>query len=118
MVKTTDALGSEALFEYNLMGGMTKMTLTRSDGTTSQPEVTLYQYNKKNQLISETNPLTYAKSYTYDSNGNMTAVIDESGAETDYTFDLLNQMTGTSYADDKQALYAYDKNGKLPVCRY
>ena len=61
---------------------------------------------------SEVNGAATAYTYTYDSNGNITRITDQSGKVTRYTYDKLGQLTreDNPYLN-KTYVYVYDNAG-------
>ena len=61
---------------------------------------------------SEVNGAATAYTYTYDSNGNITRITDQSGKVTRYTYDKLGQLTreDNPYLN-KTYVYSYDNAG-------
>ena len=51
------------------------------------------------ERISGASPGTNHVSFTYDANGNRTAVVDSYGNRTEYTYDGEDRLTETTYDD-------------------
>ncbi len=79
---------------------------------------TRYTYNKKGQLISESDPEGNKETYQYDIYGNQTSITDKNGNKTKYTYDhqgrLLTQ-TGEDEETGKKEThrYQYDRYGNV-----
>lgn len=75
---------------------------------------TRYTYNKKGQLISETDPEGNKETYQYDIYGNQTSITDKNGNKTTYTYDhqgrLLTQ-TGKDEETGKKETHRYQYDG-------
>lgn len=79
---------------------------------------TKYTYNKKNQLISLTDPEGNKETYTYDVYGNQTEVADKKGNTTTYTYDYQGRMLTKTVKDvDTKNMVThsrhYDVHGNL-----
>jgi RHS repeat-associated protein len=86
-------------YTYDALGRTT--SLTTLDGTTT------YGYDADGQLTSVTLPNGRVIAYQYDAAGNRVSVVD-SGAETDYRTDNLDQYTVAG-----NTTFAYDADGNL-----
>jgi len=73
-----------------------------------------YTYDNVNRLKTLTNKINGQVNtqyvYTYDNNGNITAVT-ENGQTTGYTYDNLNRLTGITRPNGQTVAYAYDTRG-------
>jgi len=126
---TQAAIGDKtSTYTYDNVGNR----LTKSDGTDSF----VYTYNQFNQLTGTTKNSAFYASYTYDGRGNQTQELRRSltvtingtkhyyNTTTDYSYDLLNSMTGTDIStpkanhsgdvsyDDTTVSYEYNAQGR------
>lgn len=104
VAKTTDALGHWMEYEYDEQG---RKILERY-------EKTLWDANDDPYLA------TLEKTYEYDAEGNLTAVVEANGARTEYEYDeaenLIKRRQWTDNADpltEKLWLYGYDSLGRM-----
>src|SRR2546427_4509786 len=58
---------------------------------------------------------TYVTNYYYNEMGNVARVSNAIGKSTSYSYDSLNRLTKTTYADGSFESYAYDNNGNVLV---
>jgi YD repeat-containing protein len=63
--------------------------------------------------VSETDPLGYVTSDTYDANGNLIAKTDGNGATTQYTYDSLGRLLKKTYSDATAVTFTYDPKGHI-----
>jgi len=138
----TDEAGIVTRYRYNangLLTGMTEnegglnlVTTFQDFDVAGRPQTVIYprtniyryRYDAWGRVVSETDPLGVVTQYTYDSNGNLTRLIEdftEDGTTgrnvvTEFTYDaddrMLSRQTGVdsfTYTDR----YRYDVNGKL-----
>ncbi len=81
--------------------------------------LTSYAYDPSGNLsrvrdpITNTNPLYQGAIYGYDANGNLNYQNDDVGNVTKYSYDLNNNLTGTTYPDGAAKSYTYDAAGNL-----
>ena len=60
---------------------------------TEEEEATYkYAYDKKDRVISQTNPLGASSTFKYDGNDNVTESVDENGTVTKYTYDKNDNL--------------------------
>ena len=116
--RVTNALGTYD-YEYDANGNITKITFTHATDS-SKSYVIKYQYDEKNQLISEDRSSSnYIYVYTYDDNGNMLSYStygrSESGGvgelkwSTDYEY--TDSVWGDLLIDDGMDRFYYDEIG-------
>ena len=75
-------------------------------------EVTSFDYNELNRLVSETDPLNHAWSYDYDPEGNLITMTDTLNATTSYIYDPLGRLTAIDYPDpDTGVSFEYNPLG-------
>ena len=101
-------------YEYDAMNNQIRECLTVSGEQTC---ATLYQYDRKGQVVREISPLLEEKTYTYDGNGNITAIMDEDQNQTTVRYDLNNLPVSMNYSDGKEAAFRYNKRGELVEIR-
>lgn len=79
---------------------------------------TRYTYNKKGQLISETDPEGNKETYQYDIYGNQTGITDKNGNQTTYTYDYQGRLLSQTGVDEETGKsethrYQYDVYGNV-----
>ncbi len=62
-------------------------------------------------MLSVTNPLNQATSYTYDPNGNLLTIKDANGHTTSFAYDADNQQTKKTWPDGSFETFSYDAVG-------
>lgn len=110
LTRTVSPSGAVTVYEYDAMNNQIRECLSDSGEET---HATLYQYDKKGQVIKEINPVLDEKAYAYDGNGNLSLILDEDGNETSVRYDLNNRPVHIGYGDGKEASFRYDKRGAL-----
>ena len=75
--------------------------------------ITVYEYDDKGNVVSETNALGYRTEYEYDSNGNKTKEIDALGNVLTFKYDSKGYMTERTDAAGNKTSMVYDSNGNL-----
>lgn len=90
--------------------------VTRTDGNGA---VTAFTYDNVNRLTAIDYPGGSSPdvSFTYDVNGNRTAMTDATGT-TEYGYDLYDRLTGVGYPDGGFVTYGYDAVGNVTTLRY
>ena len=124
-----DAAGKRAYLNYDAAGDVTsrtdwlgRVTKASFDGigrkvteTSARGAVRTNNYNPRGTLASFTDSLTGIfgwHRFTYDANENMVAdYLPFAGRSTNYAYDALNHLTGTSYGDGSSVSYARDFRG-------
>jgi RHS repeat-associated protein len=116
----TDSSGNTTSYAYDATGQLIQVTLP-GGGTIA------YVYNAagdRSEVLTNGTPTSYSSnsdneitqvgstSYTYDANGNLTAVTDSSGTTT-YTYNDLNQLTSITAADGTVTTFQYSPLGFL-----
>ena len=101
-------------YTYDLLKRQTAKTIN-----TTNPFVTQYQYKNIDNYRTSTliDKISYsdgtALSYTYDANGNILTIKDQSNSIlASYTYDSLNQLTGATVGSDVYT-YTYDNGGNI-----
>jgi len=108
LVSITDHLGNTVFMDHNNNGDLSRISWTR-DGVLSE---TKYFYNAEGRLREVTNPLTLAKSVTYDGVGNVRTRIDNDGTTTSYFYDGNNRLDNVVYADHTNRI-TRNRNGSI-----
>ena len=110
MTKTINAASGSVIYVYDQNGNLTQTT--DEDGY-----VTEYGYDEKNLVEA----INYADGkearYAYDKEGRLTLMTDWNG-ETEFTVDLLGQLTGVSDHADRETKYTYDEVGNQTKITY
>ena len=101
-------------YTYDLLKRQTKKTVN-----TTVPFTTSYEYKNIDNYRTSTliDKISYsdgtALSYTYDANGNILTIKDQSNnILASYTYDNLNQLTGATVGSDVYT-YTYDNGGNI-----
>ncbi len=115
-------------YVYDRRGNLTQ--LKEADGLAEQ-RITFYTYDKLNRLLTTATPsvsgLTInassnsvstvsgspTETIVYDSNGNVTKIVDAAGSRTVFFYDALNRKTVEINALGTYTAYAYDANGNV-----
>ena len=115
IVKTIDALGTEAVFTYNKNDQLISMDLHRMDtvNNVDSHEITLYEYDGRNLVTKEINALGDSTLYVYDGNGNLVSKTDADGYVTEYSYTALDLVQSINYNGGKAVSYQYNKVGEL-----
>lgn len=104
----TQPTGQSIAYRYDAVGN--RLSLTTPAGTTT------YGYDALNRLAAVTDPSHGTTTYGYDPVGNRTGLTLPNGVTTDYTYNVLDRLTGiVQHKADQSPLasYAYtlDANG-------
>ena len=112
LTQKTDSRGGRTLsWTYDAMGNVQ----TKTD---YQGEVTHYQYDSANRLVSERNGAYLQVSYHYDGAGRLLNRILSNGVQTDYVYDgdnLLTSLVNRTASGDviHEQSYGYDEVGNI-----
>jgi len=91
------------VYAYNQVDMRSSETITNGNPITSfQNELTIYDYNKVNQLLSSTN---LSKAFTYDDDGNMTQSYTPEGYEFTASYDVENRLRSIEYTDGSGVIH-------------
>ena len=106
MIDGTGAL--VAAYAYDAAGNVSRVDLGNGTATT-------YAYDAEGDTTSVTNlgptgAVLSSFAYTYDANGRVTAMVTTAGT-TNYTYDVLGQLTGAALPGGRTITYAYDAEG-------
>jgi len=131
----TDPLGNTTTNTYDANGNLLTIASPNPNSQTP-PSVTQFTYNSLGELTQIHDPLSHpttityyptgliqsitdaqnnTTSYTYDSRGNRTSVIDPingSAHPTSFAYDAMSRLTGITYPDGTTASFAYDSRGR------
>ncbi len=140
LTELTDSLGNETELSYTKDGKLTGITDSiglvqkvtyDSDGnltvqTDGNGNTTSYNYDSEGKCNGVTVRRTeadgqvreYTSTYSYDSAGNVTAVISNTGAVTGYEYDFRNNRTAMITSDGKRTEYTYDNQDNLIMAAY
>lgn len=121
LIKVIDAEGNEYRFTVDLLGRRVRECFVDhvdlengiEDEKLIEKMITLYEYDKKSQMIKETHPDGNTKEIAYDAVGNIDYVIDEEGKKTYYVYDGLKQLTGIVFSNGGAEGFFYNKRGEL-----
>jgi RHS repeat-associated protein len=113
LVKTTDPLNNKTTYSYSVITGQ---RTTMKDALDHE---TRYDYDAAGRLTTETDPLGNVTTHDYDTNGNrIRLTVKRSNAQgqletivTRYTYDKLNRLTKTTFADDSFTQVEYNAIG-------
>jgi len=64
-------------------------------------------------VITRTDPLTHAESYTYDANGNLAQVTDRKNQVTGYAYDALDRLSTITYQGGATTTFSYDAGNRI-----
>lgn len=114
LLTTTDPLTRVTTYGYSIFTG--QRTLMK-DALNNQ---TTYDYDGAGRLISETDPLGNTTTYGYDENSNRTTqTVKRTNAQgqletitTTFTYDKLNRLTKTTFADGSFTQVEYNSMGQ------
>jgi len=106
MVSTTDAAGNSIDFTHDVAA---RREVVRD--RLGYP--TIYAYDDRGNVLSETNALGKTKSFAYDELDNLLAETDEIGRTTTYVFDSLGQLIRQTDHLSGTSSYVYNDHGKL-----
>jgi RHS repeat-associated protein len=138
IVAVTDPMGSEMSYDYDAVGRVTNLTLTppapssatdltftysydNYDGTsallfthTTDPNgnVTQQGHDVYGRLVQSVDALTAVRRWSY-TRGLLSAVTDQNGNVTTYTYNSLRRLTATTSPDGAREVYAYYLDGLL-----
>jgi RHS repeat-associated protein len=121
----TDYNGATTTYEYDDLNRLTAMAYPDSTGasysydalsrlTTAVNEngTVSFEYDNRGRVASTTDVFNQTVAYTYDANGNRTAMALNKADYAFYSYDELNRLTELSDATTVAASYAYDAVSK------
>jgi RHS repeat-associated protein len=100
-----DQLGGATVYEYDVKGNV----LTQTDPLGG---VTAYSYDANNNKISETNPLGRSFTFTYDAQNNLLSQSDALGNVAQYTYNALGKRISKTDLMGNVTLSTYSANGE------
>ena len=100
----------DVAFTYTIPGQ--RETITDGRG------ITTFEYDNRDRLLSKTDPITGAISYSYDLAGNRTSVTTPNKGTVTYTFDTLNRLETVNDPDAGISQYSYDLVGNRASISY
>jgi RHS repeat-associated protein len=75
--------------------------------------VTTFEYDELNRLISEKDPLENSWTYGYDALGNRISMTDANGNSTEYTYEKINRLkVVNSIGTEADVSFSYDPGGR------
>ncbi|MCX4274123.1 MAG: hypothetical protein OSJ71_18025, partial [Acetatifactor sp.] len=127
IIRETDAEDQEILYTYNGLGQLTKeQTSIRREDDTTYYRVKTYTYDNAGNKIEEAygqqeaekdqNPISWHRIYfSYDQNNHLTFVKDDYGAQIQYQYDCIGNVTLEEQTIEEgiqhRIRYTYNKNG-------
>jgi RHS repeat-associated protein len=133
LVQETDRAGLSFYFQYDGIGANSKCVRTWGDGgiydhviaydvanrktivENSCGQITIYEYDVRNQVVAETDPLGNTTRYAYDPmTGGQTLVVDPLGAQTQQRYDARGNLIEIIAPDGATTKIEYD-GGYTPV---
>ncbi len=81
---------------------------TRKQVTDALGGITVSRYDEERRVISETNPESWTRSFTYDPFGNLESETDFSGKTTTYKYDALDRLTSITDPSGKTTTVAIE----------
>ena len=105
-IATTDAIGLETSFEFDLEGNLTKSVLPTGQTIT-------YEFDKLNRPVKTIDPSGSASSTVYDVAGNIISATDQLGRTTFYEYDAETRQTKIMAADGTTVQRTFDGVGNL-----
>ncbi|MEW2079587.1 DUF6531 domain-containing protein [Streptomyces sp. NPDC013433] len=123
LIERADALGKKTVYEYDVLGQLTKVTAPDGGITGLEYDVlgnltsrkdanghtTTYAYDDASRLTKITNPLGRSTSYGYDVEGNRITITNSRGQKVTHTYDVRNLLATTTFSDGSPTIsYTYD----------
>jgi RHS repeat-associated protein len=99
-IKEVDPLGHVKEYAYDSNGNVTKLTTYLTTANGLQTITTRKTYNSNNQVTSLIDNQGNITKFEYDVNQNQTAVVDAANRRTEYRYNDSNQIIETIYPDD------------------
>ena len=106
-----DPDGDATVYEYDAVSQLVRITYPT--GTQI-----IQEYNKANLLtgiwnVKSNDEIISSFTYNYNFNANRISVTEANGNTSDYTYDMENRLTGVSYPDSIETQYQYDLRNNL-----
>lgn len=105
----SDASGERIEYIYDLMGNVTRETVTRTDGSLAR--LVRREFDELGRLLSESLGVRSPASLAYDRVNNLTSVTDPNGFTTASAFDGLDRIVSTVAPDGGIQASTYDDQG-------
>jgi RHS repeat-associated protein len=108
--RATDPNGKITQLQYDGNGNITRVT----DAANA---ITQYAYDPRNRLTSITDPFNVVEQWTWDNKGNLAIYKDRRNKTTTYSYDALDRLSGTIYADATSTTlgYSYPAGGLAEI---
>ncbi len=107
----TDAAGDRKTYTYDANGNRLTDSIARTTPSGPQTLTTQNVFDAQNRCIKTIFPDGSSKQIQYNALGKLSAVIDELGRETTYSYDNAGRQIGISYPDGTQESTVYDADG-------
>ena len=122
VVEVIDPAGNSTKYSYDQMSRLTSLELSNSRPhcerlAKQSQQITIYERNKKGEVIAVTSPLGDIVKYIYDKIGNVVSKLDEDGLETLYDYNLAGKISKVAYADGKTVEFGYNALKQLTEMR-
>jgi YD repeat-containing protein len=104
LIRVTDPLNHDTLFEYDPRGNRTKVTDVELHVATAEYDL----LGRKNKETDANGGVT---TYEYDLSGRLTALVDANSNRTEFTYDTNGRLTQEKRPDLKVWVYGYDAEG-------
>ena len=108
-VRTAD--GERTDYQYDAMGNVLTETVKRSDGTAAR--TVARTFDSLGRMLSETLGPGRTTRWTYDANGNATALVNPAGSPLTQAFDPLDRVVSVVAPDGGTTGLAYDQKDGL-----
>jgi RHS repeat-associated protein len=108
LTEQIDPLGLSTTYTYDADGNRLTETKTR-DGVDL---TTRYEYDPRDRLVRETDPLGNTIRIEYDVRGRKVAEVDKRGQRTEFVWDDLGNNTEVRHPDGTIERYTYDPEGR------
>ena len=115
-IQTTDAQPFVTKYEYDGVGNLKKIkAFNDTEDLRDPPQITSYDYDKINRLITETYPdaAPNTRSFTYDRVSNLKTRTDQKGQTTAYSYSDLYFLTKRDYPVSADDNMSYDLSGRM-----
>ncbi len=106
LIRTRDAMGSEASFAYDLGG---RRLEARTNGKASQR----YEYDARGNIVGVEDGEGNRTAYTADAWGRVTDILKADGSRETYSYDYAGNLTAQTDGEGNTTLYEYNSAGEL-----
>ena len=110
LVSSTDALGIETQYNYDVVGNLIK---TIESINTAREAETSYEYDKIGRIIQSVDAENGKSAYEYDAVGNIIAQIDPNGGRSEYRYDSMGRIIESISPLGSKKQYTYNAVGLL-----